>query len=85
MQPKAAVEFDQAINYVNKIKVLKPSSCLLALPTGSSNATDDLMPASPTSVTVDLVIRVLMWKHRYCSSPADGALRVVASADSLRK
>ena len=25
MQPKAAVEFDQAINYVNKIKVRWPS------------------------------------------------------------
>ncbi len=24
MQPKAAVEFDQAINYVNKIKVPSP-------------------------------------------------------------
>jgi histone deacetylase complex regulatory component SIN3 len=25
--PKAAVEFDQAINYVNKIKVRLPQSC----------------------------------------------------------
>jgi len=61
MQPKAAVEFDQAINYVNKIKVLKPSSCLLALPTGSSNAIADLMQASPTCVTVELAVRVLIW------------------------
>ena len=47
VQPKAAVEFDQAINYVNKIKVRIPVRSQRLLSAAASNVKSRPVPALP--------------------------------------